>query len=159
MAMKYWPSIWPTSKIWTMFGWDSVAAMRASARSISMNARSWFIDGRIRLMTSSFSNPATLFWMARNSSAIPPVASLRMSVYLPKRLGMPSMPNDSPFCANAVARAVSAACAAGTDGSTGELAGAIPIPDAAPIPVTEMRARERGSDGGEDGAWDILRKP
>ena len=30
-----------------------------------MNARSWFIDGRIRLMTMSFSNPATLFWIAR----------------------------------------------------------------------------------------------
>ena len=28
-----------------------------------MNALSWFIDGRMRLMTMSFSKPATLFWM------------------------------------------------------------------------------------------------
>src|SRR5215467_10022882 len=46
--------------------------------------------GRIRLMTISFSKPATLFWMARKSSAMPPVASLRMRVYLPKRRGRPS---------------------------------------------------------------------
>ena len=49
-----------------------------------MNALSWFIDGRMRLMTMSFSKPATLRWMARKSSAMPPVASLRSSVYLPK---------------------------------------------------------------------------
>ena len=41
-----------------MFGCESVAAMRASWRSMSMNAWSWFIDGRIRLMTMSFSKPA-----------------------------------------------------------------------------------------------------
>ena len=64
-----------------------------------MNARSWFIDGRIRLMTISFSKPATLFWIARKSSAMPPVASLRMSVYLPKRLGIPSMPSESAAAA------------------------------------------------------------
>ena len=56
-----------------------------------MNARSWFIDGRMRLMTMSFSKPATLFCRARKSSAIPPVASLRSSVYLPKRAGIPSI--------------------------------------------------------------------
>ena len=56
-----------------------------------MNALSWFIAGRIRLMTMSFSNPATLFWMARKSSAIPPVASWRRSVYLPNRQGSPSV--------------------------------------------------------------------
>ena len=55
-----------------------------------MNARSWFIEGRIRLMTISFSKPATLLWIAKKSSAIPPVASLRTSVYLPSWRGSPS---------------------------------------------------------------------
>ena len=50
-----------------------------------------FIAGKMRLMTeSSFSRPATLFCSARKSSAIPPVASLRRSVYLPNRFGSPS---------------------------------------------------------------------
>ena len=58
-----------------------------------MNERSWFIDGKIRLMTISFSNPAMLLWIARKSSAMPPIASFRMSVYLPNRAGSPS---DAP---------------------------------------------------------------
>ena len=55
-----------------------------------MKALSWFIEGRMRLMTMSFSKPATERCSARKSSAMPPVASLRSSVYLPKARGRSS---------------------------------------------------------------------
>ena len=55
-----------------------------------MNAWSWFIAGKMRLMTVSFSKPPTLRWIARKSSAMPPVASLRTSVYRPSWRGSPA---------------------------------------------------------------------
>jgi len=92
-------------------------------------------------MTSSFSKPATLFWIARNSSAMPPVASLRISVYLPKRLGMPSIANASATGPMGVpigaATGIAPLCPAGGSGPEG---GA-------------------GRIGGDDGACDILGKP
>ncbi len=43
--------------------------------------------GRIFLITSSFSNPITPYDLALYTSAIPPVAILSSSMYLPNRSG------------------------------------------------------------------------
>ena len=71
--------------------------------------------GRTRLTTMSFSNPATDFCRARNSSAMPPTASLRMSVYLPNRIGMagPSLSGVGPW--GALPGGGGGACAGASD--------------------------------------------
>ena len=95
IAMKKLPSTWPTSNVWQMFGCESVAAMRASWSNMSMKAVSWLTAGKMRLMTMSFSKPATLRWIARKSSAMPPCASFRSSVYFPNRAGIPLVASSS----------------------------------------------------------------
>ncbi len=55
-----------------------------------MNALLVFIEGRMRLMTMSFSNPATERCSARKISAIPPAARRRRRRYLPNCLGSAS---------------------------------------------------------------------
>src|SRR5438105_5203659 len=67
----------------TMFGWSSRAASRASFRNISTNCRSRARCGRIRFRHTSFSKPAAPAWRARYTSAIPPEAIRRRSLYLP----------------------------------------------------------------------------
>src|SRR3989454_11096206 len=67
----------------TMLGWSSRAASRASLRNISTNCRSRERCGRIRLRQTSFSKPAAPAWRARYTSAIPPEAMRRTSLYLP----------------------------------------------------------------------------
>src|SRR5438045_2158154 len=67
----------------TMFGWSSRAASRASFRNISTNCRSRARCGRIRFRQTSFSKPAAPAWRARYTSAIPPEAIRRRSLYLP----------------------------------------------------------------------------
>src|SRR5882762_259794 len=67
----------------TMFGWSRRAASRASLRNISTNCLSRARWGRIRLRQTSFSNPAAPAWRARYTSAMPPEAISRTSLYLP----------------------------------------------------------------------------
>jgi hypothetical protein len=71
----------------TRFGWFSCAASFASPRNISTNCGSSARWGRMRLMTSSFSKPIGPSVLARNTSAIPPVASFRSSWYFPSLIG------------------------------------------------------------------------
>jgi hypothetical protein len=90
--MKYWPSTSPASNVWTMFGCDRPAATRASWTNMAMNVGSALFAGRIRLSTTSFSNPLGERWSARNSSAIPPDDRRERSVYGPNCAGSPSSP-------------------------------------------------------------------
>ena len=73
----------PKAKSCTRLGWFSCAASLASPRNISTNCGSSARCGRMRLMTRSFSKPMGPSVLARNTSAIPPVASLRSSWYFP----------------------------------------------------------------------------
>src|SRR5437016_9316579 len=73
----------------TMFGWSSRAANRASLRNISTNCLSRARWGRIRFRQTSFSNPAAPAWRARYTSAIPPEAISRTSLYLPMGVVIP----------------------------------------------------------------------
>jgi len=75
MAMKYRPSSCPKSKTCTMLGWLSRPAIAASATNIcTSSARCWSAVS-IVLMTIRRSNPAAPVTRARQTSAIPPVAS------------------------------------------------------------------------------------
>ena len=65
--------------MWMMFGWEKLAAMRASLRNIDTKLGSdvnfgWsFFSTTLRLKS-----PAPR-WFARNTSPIPPVASFEMT--------------------------------------------------------------------------------
>ena len=59
IAMKWLPSILPSSKIWQMFAWLSCPAIFASSMNILMKSLSSPIVGRIRLMAMIFSKPST----------------------------------------------------------------------------------------------------
>jgi hypothetical protein len=69
--------------ICAMFGWLSWAASCASVKNISMKLGSSARWERIRFTTTVFSRPLAHSNFARNTSAIPPVASFRTSSYLP----------------------------------------------------------------------------
>ena len=78
--MKYWPLTSPKSMTWTIFGWISCAVSLASSMNIETKVRSAASWGRIRLITSSFSNPCVDVIFALKTSAIPPSASRSVSV-------------------------------------------------------------------------------
>lgn len=65
----------------TMWGWLSAAASRASSKNISTKVASFANCGRMRLMTTSFWNPAGPCVVASQISAIPPTASWRCNTY------------------------------------------------------------------------------
>src|SRR4051812_47038996 len=68
-----------------MHGWSRPAARRASSRNSRTNLSLSARLGRIRLRTTSFSKFSGPTERARNSSAIPPTASLWRISYEPKR--------------------------------------------------------------------------
>ncbi len=59
MAMKCAPSVRPSSKIWQMLACDSCPAILASSMNILMKSRSSPMEGKMRLMAITFSNPST----------------------------------------------------------------------------------------------------
>src|SRR6478735_1446543 len=66
-----------------MFGWFSHEASCASRMNISTNDGSLARNARIRLITTSFSNPSGPCEAQRKISAIPPAAIFRLTTYLP----------------------------------------------------------------------------
>jgi hypothetical protein len=73
----------PSSNTCTMLRWWTRAAIFASSMNISAIAFCWARCGRIRLMTTIFSKPATPPRRARYTSAIPPAPIRSSSSYLP----------------------------------------------------------------------------
>src|SRR5262245_12547638 len=78
-----------------MLGWvkhaESLASSRNMRTSVGLSARS----GRIRLITSRFWKPIAPSRKPRNTSPMPPSASFRTRVYLPK---VTSWPLNPEFC-------------------------------------------------------------
>ena len=67
-----------------MFGWLNAEASVASLMNISTRSGRPASCGSIVLMTIRFSNPRTPFSLARQTSAMPPVASFESISYLLK---------------------------------------------------------------------------
>src|SRR5580693_2105804 len=101
--------------MWTTLGWDSWAASRASPRNILTKSGESARWGRMRLTATRRSKPSSPRCWARNTSAIPPRARRRSSMYWPNLIP-PS--GNCPYCTGVTASLLLAMAAAMTAGCT-----------------------------------------